>query len=836
MTDYRVGGMSCAACSARVEKAVSSVDGVTSCSVNLLTASMSVEGGDPEAIISAVIAAGYTASLKQSGETIEVEENNDIRKASKRILIRLVVSLFFLVPLMYITMGHMMWNAPLPSVITDTPLLIGIIEFLLSTVIIIINGSFFISGARAVLHKSPNMDTLVSLGSGIAYLWSCYLLIFAAVASLNNGALAAGEYISQLYFESSAMILTLVTVGKMLESRAKKKTTSAIESLVRLTPKLATVVRDGKEEIIPTSEVRVDDIFIVKPGESVPVDGIVVEGGAAVDESMLTGESIPSEKSVGSAVFAATTNTTGYLKCVATKVGAQTTMSEIIKMVSDAAATKAPISKVADRVAAIFVPAVLSIAFLTTVIWYFVNFSLGYALARGISVLVISCPCALGLATPVAIMVSAGIGARGGVLFKSAEAIELSARAKTVVLDKTGTVTSGKPRVDGITLFDSSYEELISLAYSLEKKSEHPLAKAVVEYAHEAGVQSFDIEDFSAIVGGGVRGVCDGAELFGMSYKLACKHSAIPYEAEEAYARISEEGKTPLFFFRDKRLLGIISISDTLKPDSPQVITELKELGMRVVMLTGDNERTARAVAKSAGVDEVIAEVMPNDKAAAIERFSRNGVVIMVGDGINDAPALARADVGVAIGNGTDIAIESADVVLMHSSLSRIIGMIKLGRAALRTIHQNLFWAFIYNVIGIPLAAGLFVPIFGWELEPMFGAAAMSLSSFCVVVNALRLNFKSIFSKNNSDLNEDLTNKINTEGKKEKTNMEKIFTVKGMMCPHCEAHVKSALEALSGVSSAIASHKESKVVVKLSSDVADSKIIETITELGYTVE
>ena len=839
MKQFNVTGMSCAACSARVEKAVRGVDGVRSCAVNLLTNSMTVEGGDEGAIITAVVNAGYGASPKGRKQASDDDELDRVaREERNRMILRLVWSLVFMLPLMYISMGHVMWGWPLPKAISAYPLLIALIEFLFTTAVLVINQKFFINGFRGAVKGAPNMDTLVALGSGASYVWSVYLLYVMTISVTNGNYIEYRHYLHQMYFESAAMILTLITVGKLLETVAKGKTTSAIKSLIKLTPKTATVVKDGVEVEILSKEVTRGDTFIVKPGESIPVDGIVVDGGSAVDESALTGESIPVEKSVGSGVYAGTINTTGYIRCEATSVGEDTAMARVVKLVSDAAASKAPIAKVADRVAGIFVPAVLLIALITTVIWIFVNNSLGYALARGISVLVISCPCALGLATPVAIMVGSGIGARGGALFKSATALEVLGSCKTVVLDKTGTLTNGKPEVTDVIPISVTDEELISLAYSAEKNSEHPLASAIVKYAEARGACALEVKDFAAIVGSGVECVAvdTGERLLGVSYRYASERTQMSSAVTEMYERLASDGKTPLIFMKENTVVGIIAVADTLKPDALDAVNELRALGVRPVMLTGDNEVTARAIANRLCDVEFIAEVLPDGKEEVVRSLMKDGRVAMVGDGINDAPALVRADVGVAIGNGTDIAIDSADVVLMRPALSQLTGAIRLSRATLRIIHENLFWAFIYNTLGIPLAAGAFIHLFGWELTPMFGAAAMSLSSFCVVTNALRLNIKRIFKKSTSECaTAEKCDKTNIYTIKEQEKMEKIIKVEGMMCPHCEAHVKSALEAIDGVDSAVASHKEGIVTVTLSKVVDDKVLADTITAQGYKV-
>ncbi len=839
MKQYNVTGMSCAACSARVEKAVSGVDGVSACSVNLLTNSMTVEGGDEGAIIAAVVNAGYGASPKGvKRDEGEDELDRSLKAERNNMIMRLVWSLVFMLPLMYISMGHVMWGWPLPLVLSGYPLVIVLVEFLLATAVLVVNQKFFINGFKGAIKGAPNMDTLVALGSGASYVWSVYLIYVMAISVTNGNYIEYRHYLHQMYFESAAMILTLITVGKLLESIAKGKTTSAIKGLMKLTPKTATVIRDGKEAVILSKEVTRGDIFVVKPGESVPVDGIVIDGVSSVDESALTGESMPVEKSAGASIYAGTTNTTGYLKCEAVKVGEDTTMAGIVKLVSDAAATKAPIAKVADRVAGIFVPAVLLIAFVTTVIWIFVNNSLGYALERGISVLVISCPCALGLATPVAIMVGSGIGARGGALFKSATALELLGKCKTVVLDKTGTLTNGTPEVTDVISLGTDVNELVCIAYSVEKMSEHPLAGAIVRYAEARGTDALEVKNFSAIVGSGVECVdaATGERLLGVSYQYASRSVDLSERANEIYEALAGEGKTPLVFIKGETALGIIAVADTLKDDAVDAISQLRALGVRTVMLTGDNEVTARAIADRLGGIEFIAGVLPDGKDEVVRELSCDGRVAMVGDGINDAPALVRADVGIAIGNGTDIAIDSADVVLMRPTLSQLPAAIRLSRATLGVIHQNLFWAFIYNTLGIPLAAGAFIHLFGWELTPMFGAAAMSLSSFCVVTNALRLNLKQIFKKRTAEcVNVEKYDKTNNYTIKEQEKMEKIIKVEGMMCPHCEAHVKSALEAIDGVESAVASFKEGKVTVALSTPVDDKVLADTITAQGYTV-
>ena len=814
--------MSCAACSLRVEKAVRALSGVSYCSVNLLTNSMSVEGADESSVIAAVEAAGYGASLK--GGNAEPEKQSDgTRGEIRKLLSRMIASLVILLPLMYVSMGHVMWNFPLPASLSENAVAIALIQLVLSAIIIVINQKFFINGAKGVIHRAPNMDTLVALGSGVSFLWSLYLVFEMTFLSGE----AARHYLHGLYFESAAMILALITVGKLLEAYAKGKTTDAISELIKLTPDVATVVRDGKEIRLPTKDVRLDDIFIVRPGESIAVDGVVIEGESAVDESALTGESIPSEKSHGARVYAATNNTYGYMKCRAVSVGEDTAISKVIKMVSDASASKAPIAKVADRVAGIFVPTVLAISAITLVIWIIVNNSLGYALERAISVLVISCPCALGLATPVAIMVGSGIGAKGGVLFKNATALEVTGRAKTVALDKTGTITVGEPSVVRIIPFDTSEEELIKIAAAVESGSEHPLGTAVVKYAKEKNVSVPEFSSFSAIFGKGVSATVEGALCYGGSYSFISERSALPEYAYRYYEEISELGQTPIFFLKGEQPIGVIAVADTIREESPEAIAELRKMGLRTVMLTGDNERCARAIAAAAGVDEVIAGVMPDEKEGVIKKLSETGRVIMVGDGINDAPALVRADVGMAIGRGTDIAIESADVVLVRSSLFDVVSAIKLSRETLKTIYENLFWAFIYNIIGIPLAAGAFATLLGWELTPMFGALAMSLSSFSVVMNALRLNTKKIFKK---------YEKTNNYTEKEVIKMEKIMKIEGMMCPHCEARVRDVLSAIEGVSSANVSHTDGTAKLVCSDSVTDSTLRTAVENAGYKVK
>lgn len=820
MTQFNITGMSCAACVARVEKAVNSVDGVKSCSVSLLTNSMGVEGDiDTQKIISAVENAGYGATLKdEKSKSLEDDALKDTE--TPKLKKRLVTSLGFLIVLMYISMGHVMWGWYLPIA---NPYAIGIIEFALTVVIMVINRKFFINGFKGLLHRSPNMDTLVALGSGASFVYSTYLLMKMFIVSGEM----AHHYLHEFYFESAAMILTLITVGKMLEARSKGKTTNALKSLMKLAPKTAIILVDGVETEVPIENVKKGDIYIVRPGEQISVDGVIIDGHTAVDESALTGESIPVDKTVGDKVSGGTINQSGFIKCEALRVGEDTTLSQIIKMVSDAAATKAPIAKIADKVSGVFVPIVISIAVITTVIWLITGQTFGYALARGISVLVISCPCALGLATPVAIMVGNGVGAKNGILFKTAVSLEETGRANTVVLDKTGTITEGKPKATDIIPINTTEKELLSLAYSLEIKSEHPLAKAIVQKGEETSVTRAEVQKFKALSGNGVTGELNGQTLYGGSLKFISEKVSIDDETIKITETLAENGKTPLLFCTPNELSGIIAVADTIKEDSPRAIKELQNMGIRVVMLTGDNEKTANAIGAQAGVDEVIAGVMPDGKEKVVRQLRDKGKVIMVGDGINDAPALTRADIGIAIGAGTDIAIDSADVVLMNSKLSDVPSAIRLSRATLKNIHENLFWAFFYNAIGIPLAAGLFINLFGWELNPMFGAAAMSLSSFCVVSNALRLNFKDI---HNSKRDKKIKFKY-----KEKKVMEITMKIEGMMCPHCEAHVKKALEGVAEVREAIVSHKDGTAIVTLDADAAPATLKKAVEEQGYKV-
>ena len=887
MKQYTVTGMSCAACSSRVEKAVSKVPGVTACSVSLLTNSMGVEGDvPPETVIHAVEDAGYGASLKGQGTAAQAQSASEAEDALKDretpvLKHRLIASLGFLAVLMYMSMGHMMWGWPLPHFMDGNHVAMGLLQLLLAGIIMVINQKFFISGFKGLLHRAPNMDTLVALGSGASFIYSTYALFAMTDAQLKGNDTAVMSYMHEFYFESAAMILALITVGKMLEARSKGKTTDALKGLMKLAPKTAVIIRDGVETKVPIEEVKKGDVFVVRPGENIPVDGVVLEGTSAVNEAALTGESIPVDKAQGTPVSAATVNQSGYLRCEATRVGEDTSLSQIIRMVSDAAATKAPIAKIADRVSGVFVPAVIAIAVVTTIVWLLVGQTFGFALARGISVLVISCPCALGLATPVAIMVGNGMGAKNGILFKTAVSLEETGKMDIVALDKTGTITSGEPRVtDVIPSGGVTEKELVSLALSLEKKSEHPLAKAVLLYAKEQQVDAPETADFQALPGNGLSGTLDGASLAGGSFSYISGHTTVSAQEQASFERLASEGKTPLCFMKNGRLAGMIAVADVIKEDSPQAVKELQNMGIRVVMLTGDNERTARAIGAQAGVDEVIAGVLPDGKESVIRSLKEQGKVAMVGDGINDAPALTRADIGIAIGAGTDIAIDAADVVLMKSRLSDVPAAIRLSRATLRNIHENLFWAFFYNVVGIPLAAGLWYPIFGWKLNPMFGAAAMSLSSFCVVTNALRLNLfkmhdaskdhpmrkkaekaankggekaenagavrvgaedtRSIGQTANGNetvskemqKSENQKNHINMEG----ITMTKTMNIEGMMCGHCEARVKKALEALAGVESAEVSHEKGTAVVSMSADVADDTLKEAVEAQDYKVD
>ncbi|MFR8472346.1 MAG: heavy metal translocating P-type ATPase [Clostridium fessum] len=887
MKQYTVTGMSCAACSSRVEKAVSKVPGVTACSVSLLTNSMGVEGDvPPETVIHAVEDAGYGASLKGQGTAAQAQSASEAEDALKDretpvLKHRLIASLGFLAVLMYMSMGHMMWGWPLPHFMDGNHVAMGLLQLLLAGIIMVINQKFFISGFKGLLHRAPNMDTLVALGSGASFIYSTYALFAMTDAQLKGNDTAVMSYMHEFYFESAAMILALITVGKMLEARSKGKTTDALKGLMKLAPKTAVIIRDGVEKKVPIEEVKKGDVFVVRPGENIPVDGVVLEGASAVNEAALTGESIPVDKAQGDPVSAATVNQSGYLRCEATRVGEDTSLSQIIRMVSDAAATKAPIAKIADRVSGVFVPAVITIAVVTTIVWLLAGQTFGFALARGISVLVISCPCALGLATPVAIMVGNGMGAKNGILFKTAVSLEETGKMDIVALDKTGTITSGEPRVtDVIPSGGVTEKELVSLALSLEKKSEHPLAKAVLLYAKEQQMDAPEAADFQALPGNGLSGTLDGASLAGGSFSYISGRTTVSAQEQASFERLASEGKTPLCFMKNGRLAGMIAVADVIKEDSPQAVKELQNMGIRVVMLTGDNERTARAIGAQAGVDEVIAGVLPDGKESVIRSLKEQGKVAMVGDGINDAPALTRADIGIAIGAGTDIAIDAADVVLMKSRLSDVPAAIRLSRATLRNIHENLFWAFFYNVVGIPLAAGLWYPIFGWKLNPMFGAAAMSLSSFCVVTNALRLNLfkmhdaskdhpmrkraekaankggekaenagavrmgagdtRSIGQTANGNetvskemqKSENQKNNINMEG----ITMTKTMNIEGMMCGHCEARVKKALEALAGVESAEVSHEKGTAVVNMSADVADDTLKEAVEAQDYKVD
>ena len=833
MQQYTVTGMSCAACSARVEKAVSKVPGVTSCSVSLLTNSMGVEGtASPENIIAAVEEAGYGASEKGAASEKQTSAGDDVLAdhETPALIKRLISSLIFLIALMYLSMGHMMWNWPVPSVLADNHIAMGLIQLLLTGIIMVINQRFFVSGFKSLWHRAPNMDTLVALGAGAAFVYSTYALFAMTGAQLNGDMDAVMRYMHEFYFESAAMILTLITVGKTLESRSKGKTTDALKSLMKLAPKTATIVKDGAEQTVPIEQVKKGDVFVVRPGENIPVDGMITKGSSAVNEAALTGESIPVDKKEGDLVSAATVNQSGFIRCEATRVGEDTTLSQIIRMVSDAAATKAPIAKVADKVSGVFVPIVIVVAVVTTLVWLFLGDGVGSALARGISVLVISCPCALGLATPVAIMVGNGIGAKHGILFKTAESLETTGKTEIVVLDKTGTITSGEPAVtDLLPAPDVTPEALLKTAYSLERKSEHPLAKAILRRAEEDGLSADEVLDFRALPGNGLSAVLNGEELSGGNLRFICEKADVPEKMQKAAEKLAEEGKTPLFFAKGERFVGVIAVADVIKEDSPQAVKELQNMGIHVVMLTGDNERTAKAVGKQAGVDEVIAGVLPEGKESVIRSFKEKGRVAMVGDGINDAPALTRADVGIAIGAGTDIAIDAADVVLMKSRLLDVPAAIRLSRATLRNLHENLFWAFIYNIIGIPLAAGVWIPLFGWRLNPMFGAAAMSLSSFCVVTNALRLNLFNIRSAKRDK-------KIKGKQKKENKAMEKALKIEGMMCAHCEARVKKCLEAFSEVEEAVVSHEAGTAILKLNADVSDEALKKAVEDQGYTVK
>lgn len=839
MKQYNVTGMSCAACSARVEKAVSGVDGVENCAVNLLTNSMGVEGtASDEAIIAAVEKAGYGASLKTGDKKSKAMPDDELKDTqTPKIRNRLIWSVIFLAPLMYISMGHMMWGWKLPAFMQDNHIAMGLAQLLLTVIIMVINQKFFINGFKGIIHRSPNMDTLVALGASASFVYSTVQLFLMTSAQLAGDSEKVMSLMHEFYFESSAMILTLITVGKMLESYSKGKTTNALKSLMNLAPKNATVIRDEKEVVIPVSDVMLNDIFVVKPGESVPVDAVIIEGETAVDESALTGESIPVDKAMGDKVSGATINQSGYIKCRATAVGEDTTLSQIIKMVSDASATKAPISKIADRVSGVFVPCVIVIAFIAFCVWLAVGQSFGYALARAISVLVISCPCALGLATPVAVMVGNGKGAKSGILFKTAASLEEAGRIQIVALDKTGTITKGEPKVTDIIPVKAEKSKLLSYAYSLEKKSEHPLAKAICDYAQDAEVDSFETDEFKALAGNGLAANAGDKKIIGGSLKFISSQISVDDTIREKASSLSKEGKTPLFFACDDELLGIIAVADVIKEESPKAIKELQNMGIRVVMLTGDNEKTAKAIGKQIGVDNVISDVLPDGKENVIKQLMSFGKVAMVGDGINDAPALTRANVGIAIGAGTDVAIDAADVVLMNSKLTDVSSAIRLSRKTLTNIHENLFWAFIYNVIGIPLAAGVWIPIFGWTLNPMFGALAMSLSSFCVVTNALRLNLVNVHSSKHDKKKKAVDIKLNitADNNKEEKTVIKTIKVEGMMCPHCEAAVKKALEAIDGVKEATASHEKCEAVAELEKDVDLSVLEKAITDAGYKV-
>ena len=835
MEQYNVTGMSCAACSTRVEKAVSKVKGVTSCSVSLLTNSMGVEGSASAAdIIKAVQDAGYGASLKSKNKTSASINNDEEALKDKETPVlkkRLLCSLGFWLALMYFSMGHMMWGWPLPAFFNGNHVAMGLLQLLLTVVIMVINQKFFISGFKSLWHRAPNMDALVALGSMAAFIYSTIALFLMSDAMVKNDMDAVMMYMDEFYFESSATILTLITLGKMLEASSKGKTTDALKSLMKLAVKTCKLYKDDKEIVVPVEQVKKGDIFVVYPGESIPVDGVIVDGYSSVDESTLTGESIPVDKEVGSMVSAGTMNQSGFIRCEATRVGEDTTLSKIIQMVSDAAATKAPIAKVADKVSGVFVPVVIVLAVVTAIVWLAVGKPVGFALARAISVLVISCPCALGLATPVAIMVGNGMGAKNGILFKTAVSLEETGKAQIVALDKTGTITKGEPKVtDMITLNGKSELDLLKLAYALERKSEHPLAKAITSKASDDHIEAVEVEDFMALAGNGVRAISDGKILYGGSYKFISEKVKMTKDIDEIANKLANEGKTPLFFSSDDELYGIIAVADTIKEDSAKAIKEMQNMGIHVVMLTGDNKRTADAIGLKAGVDEVIAGVLPDGKESVIKKMKRKGKVIMVGDGINDAPALTSADIGIAIGAGADVAIDAADVVLMKSCLTDVAAAIRLSRATLHNIHENLFWAFIYNIIGIPLAAGVYISLLGWQLNPMFAAAAMSLSSFSVVTNALRLNFVKIYDPKHDHK---IKNKVQLE--KETTKMEKTLKIEGMMCGHCEMHVKKALEAISGVTKAEVSHTDGKAVVTLDKSVDDAILIKAVDDEGYKV-
>lgn len=833
MTQYNVTGMSCAACSARVEKAVNEVSGVSSCSVNLLTNSMGVDGtADSEDIINAVVAAGYGASLKNEKSDHTVSSNEDELKDTDtpKLIKRLVVSIVFLIPLMYISMGHTMWNWKLPDALRGNHIALALLQMIFAIIIMIINQKFFISGFRGVVHKSPNMDTLVALGSGASFVYSTYALFAMTHAQLLGDSSAVMGYMHDLYFESAAMILVLITVGKTLEAYSKGRTTDALKGLMKLAPKTARVIKNGKEEIVDVETINIGDVFVVKAGDSIPVDGVVIDGSSAVDESALTGESIPADKETDSKVSAGTINVSGYIQCRATGVGENTALSQIIKLVSDASATKAPIAKVADKVSGVFVPIVIAIAIVTLAVWLIVGKNFSYSLARAVSVLVISCPCALGLATPVAVMVGSGKGAKNGILFKTASSLEVAGKIQIAALDKTGTITQGKPEVTDILPINAADEnELLSLAYCVENKSEHPLAKAVVTKAVENRIALADSKNFQTFTGNGVAVEDkDGNEITAGSYKFISSKIKIDNDAHSLAESLANQGKTPLFFVKNHSLSGIIAVADVIKSDSREAVKQLQNMGIKVVMLTGDNKKTANAIAKQVGVDMVVSDVLPTDKEAVIQQLKKQGKTAMVGDGINDAPALTSADIGIAINTGTDIAVDSADIVLMNSRLSDVASAIRLGRATLRNIYENLFWAFIYNIIGIPLAAGVWIPIFGWQLNPMFGAAAMSLSSFCVVSNALRLNLFNIFNYKKDKKIKQVNIQL-----KEKNSMTKTIKIEGMMCPHCEANVKKTLEAFAQVDEAVASHEKGTAVLTLNADIEDSELKKAIEKQGY---
>ncbi|MCI8806226.1 MAG: heavy metal translocating P-type ATPase [Clostridiales bacterium] len=842
MEQYSVTGMSCAACSARVEKAVKKVPGVSSCSVSLLTNSMGVEGtASTDAIIAAVVNAGYGASVKMGDSKSNRNyygENDELLKDKETPILkkRLFYSLLFLVILMYFSMGNTMWGWPLPGFFADNYIAIGLVQLLFTIIIMVINQKFFISGIKSFLRGAPNMDTLVALGAGASFAYSVYALFSMTEAQINGNYELVMSYVHEFYFESAAMILTLITLGKMLEARSKGRTTDALKGLMKLTPKTANIIKDGKEITVSIEQIKKGDVFVVRPGENIPVDGVVIEGSSAVNESALTGESIPVDKAVGDSVSSATLNQSGFIKCEAVRVGEDTTLSKIIQMVSDAAATKAPIAKVADKVSGVFVPCVIIISVITIIIWLFLGESEGFSLARGISVLVISCPCALGLATPVAIMVGNGIGAKNGILFKTAVSLEETGKAKTIVLDKTGTITLGEPQVtDIIPADDVTEEELLLLAFSLEKKSEHPLAKAILSEGEKRSLIAEEVSDFMVFPGNGLSAVLNGSFLAGGNYNFI-SGKIIINDKERIYSEnLAESGKTPLFFSKDDKFMGIIAVADVIKDDSPQAVKDMRDMGIKVVMLTGDNERTAKAIGKQAGVDEVIAGVLPDGKENVIRSLRESGKVVMVGDGINDAPALTRADIGIAIGAGADVAIDAADVVLIKSRLSDVPNAIRLSRATLKNIHQNLFWAFLYNVIGIPLAAGVFISIFGWRLNPMFGAAAMSLSSFCVVTNALRLNFFKFKKYNNGSNQNKNIKKENNLAKGDIKIMEKTLKIEGMMCGHCEGRVKKVLEELIGVEKASVSHEKGIAAVTLSSEVSDDVLKKAVESQDYKV-